>query len=359
MNKDLYTLANCIHTSDDFAEEASGRFPDKKYKRSVLAAVRSEKQPAARKRLATAAACLAVIAAAAGIFRSEVQAAIEQIHYSISSALGLGNSAARYTEVVHTSVSSGGYIVTLQEALAAYGTLYVTYTVEREDGSPVMPENDYFQLDSKLLINGEPVRDSSGTSSGFLDDEKKIWRTLLSCGTEGIDLSSENTYELKLSDPQLAERGTWEFKFKADGSELYADTKTMALNDQYVLPDGVVVTLDELSLNKVEQRITFHLTNSTCIQYDDFQLEFKDDQGRTAVFQTGTCGNGKGILVNSYVPAKDSPIRTWIAEDAKTLYVTAYLTDMPETDGLNPDDYRVQTGETAVWDLTNLKSGIR
>lgn len=47
MNKDLYTLANCIHTSDDFAEEASGRFPDKKYKRSVLAAsaVKSSPQP--------------------------------------------------------------------------------------------------------------------------------------------------------------------------------------------------------------------------------------------------------------------------------------------------------------------------
>lgn len=52
------------------------------------------------------AACLAVMTATTAVFQNEVQAAIEQIRYSLSAALGKDMSS--YSEVVHTSVSNAG-----------------------------------------------------------------------------------------------------------------------------------------------------------------------------------------------------------------------------------------------------------
>lgn len=354
MNKDFYILANRIPSSDNFAEETSGSFSQKQYQRSVLAAIRREKHLAGLKHLAAAAACLVIIIAAGGIFHHEVQAGIEQFHYSLGSALGLGNSLARYKEAVHTSVTSGDYVITLQEAAAAYEKLYVTCTIQRKDGKAVSSKETFSWLYTQLFINGQEINGGIGMSGGFLDQQRKTWKVLLTCSLDGTDLSGKNVYELKLSDLENQEKGTWKFKFRADGSELYADTKIMELDNRYVLPDGTVVTLDRLSLNRLEQRITFHLSGKKCI--DNFELRVKDEQGRTAKFELAGCAKGKGSLVNTYVPDGKQPVKTWIADDAKKLTVTAYLTDIPEKDRLNPDDYKKRIGKKVIWDLSKMKS---
>lgn len=353
MNKDFYILANRIHASDNFAEETSGSFSKNKYHQDVLASIRREKRLARQRQLAAAAACLAIIITAGSIFHNEVRAGIGPLHFSLDSALGLGNSLSRYKEVIHTPVTSGNYVITLQEAVAAYEKLYVTCTIQRKDGKAIKSNETFSWLYAQLSIKGQLIS-GSGISGGFLNEDRKTWRVLLTYSLDGTDFSGKNTYELKLSDLEKKEKGTWNFKFEADGSELYADTKIMELDNRYVLPDRTIVTLDRLSLNKLEQRITFHLSGKKCIE--NFELHVKDEHGRTAKFELAGCGNGKGSLVNTYVPAGKHPVKTWIADDAKKLTVTAYLTDMPEKDGLNPDDYKKQIGKKVSWDLSEMKS---
>lgn len=357
MKQDFYILANRIDSSKEppaSPDEIPDSFTQQKYRQDILAAIHSQNRPSKRKFLTAAAACIVVMGAITGIFHNEVQAAIEQIHYSLSEAFGLGSRLSRYTEIVNTAVHNGGYVITLQEAIAAPEKLYVSYLIQREDGQP-MPEENFFWITTELRINGEPVFSSGSVSSGFLDSEKKICHCVSEYELSSRNLSGENTYELKITDQENKQKGEWSFEFKADGSEIYADTKSMALGYEYTLPDGTTVILDELRINELEQQILFHTADHSCIQYDSFELYTEDEQGRTARFTARNQENGKGYLTNSYVPDENGPVRTWIADQAKQLTVTAYIIDMPETDGLRTDDYKYQTGDTVTWDLTQLK----
>lgn len=125
-----------------------------KYKQSVLASICMEKRAVVKKRLRVAAACAAVLVAATGIFHEEVRAAISRISYGLSEALGLQSDLAGYKEVLHTSVSAGGYIVTLEEAAAAPEKLALSYAVRREDGRRMLYgfENKFFQDRVRALM---------------------------------------------------------------------------------------------------------------------------------------------------------------------------------------------------------------
>lgn len=363
MNKDFYMLANEIADPMDGTDNAASFFqkqPDdavtEQYRNHMLAAIRQEKAQKRRRRLPAAAACILLMAAVTGLFHNEVQAAIEKIHVTLSTVFSPESRMSHYTEIIHTSVSSGDYVITLEEAIAAPEKLYVRFTTQREDGQPMTDADNSLSLYSELLIDGQSVCAGSGSSWGFDSERRTVRRESTDYLLSGFDLSGEHSYELRLSDQNQLHEGEWVFQFKADGSEIYADTKTMALGTRYTLPDGSEITLDELSLNELEQKITFHIS-ADAMYYQDFELHAVDEQGRMTKFDCGSFGNGRGYLKNSFVPQKDAPVLTWVAEDAQQLTVTFYIIDMPEIDGLNPDDYMQQIGETAVWDLTKLQGG--
>lgn len=357
MNKEWYRFANQLDLSNEVVKkEELDEMAKKQYERNVLAAIRREQATqnnATRstgkkhKGVIAAAACLVLLGGTLAIFHEEVHAAISHISYSISAALGLENDLAQYTEVVNTSVSDKGYVVTLQEAIAAPEKLVISYTAQREDGQPL---TDYLSLDAALYVNGSRIYGGASGQSGFLDGEKKILGCETSYDIFDIDLSGENTYELRFTaslDSLAGEDigGHWDFKFKADGTELFANTKYMALGNEFVLPNGGIVTLDTFSDNELEQRITFH-TSGAWGSYD-IRLTATDDQGRAADFYISSWGDGTGYMLNSEYTGR-------ILEDAKTVTVTVSAVEFPETDGKIPDDY-VQLGDPFIWDMANLK----
>lgn len=360
MKKEWYSFANQLNLSNEIVKkEELDEMTKKQYERNVLAAIRKEPQTTQnnikhntgkRHRGSIAAAvCLVLLGGMLAIFHEEVHAAISHISYSLSTALGLENDLTQYTEVVNTSVSDKGYVVTLQEAIAAPEKLAISYTVQREDGQPFM---DYLSLNAALYVNGSRIYDSAGGQAGFLDDEKKILGCETSYDILGIDLSSENTYELRFTaslDSYAGEDigGHWDFKFKADGTELFANTKHMALGNEFTLPNGASIILDTFSDNELEQRITFH-TSGTFGRYD-VMLTATDEQGRIAEFYISRFGDGKGYMLNSQYIENGR-----VLEDAKTVTVTAFAVELPENDGKIPDDY-VQLGEPFIWDMTTLK----
>lgn len=359
MKKEWYKFANQLDLSNEVVKkEELDEMAKKRYERNVLAAIRKEQTTQnntnrstgkKRKGAIAAAACLVLLGGTLAIFHEEVHAAISHISYSISAALGLENDLAQYTEVVNTSVSDKGYVVTLQEAIAAPEKLVISYTAQREDGQPL---TDYLSLDAALYVNGSRIYGGAGGQAGFLDDEKKILGCETSYDIPDIDLSGENTYELRFTaslDSYAGEDigGHWDFKFKADGMELFSNTKHMSLGNEFTLPNGGSIILDTFSDNELEQRITFH-TSGTFGRYD-VMLTATDEQGRIAEFYISRFGDGKGYMLNSQYIENGR-----ILGDAKTVTVTASAVELPENDGKIPDDY-VQLGEPFIWDMTNLK----
>ena len=359
MKKEWYRFANQLDLSNEvFKKEELDEMTKKQYERNVLATIHKEQTTEnntkrntgkTRKGAIAAAACLVLLGGTLAVFHEEVHAAISHISYSISTALGLENDLAQYTEIVNTSVSDKGYVVTLQEAMAAPDKLTISYTVQREDGQLL---TDFFDLHTNLYVNGSRIYGSYGGQQTFLDDEKKILGGEISYDIPDIDLSNENTYELKFtaSDPSTKNdiKGHWNFRFKADGTELFANTKHMTLGNEFVLPNGGIITLDTFSDNELEQRITFH-TSETGMGGYEVRLTTIDDQGRIADFYISRWGDGKGYMLNSQHIESGR-----ILEDAKTVTVTASAVELPENDGKIPDDY-VQLGEPFIWDMTNLK----
>ncbi|MDE6739905.1 MAG: DUF4179 domain-containing protein, partial [Lachnospiraceae bacterium] len=278
MNNKFYQLANNLtsehHTDSDVQAARLSDLEIKKYSDTVLTRIRNNKyntapenhnisdipnagnrHTASRGRrtirktaqYAAAAACLALVLGVA-VFSSDVHAAIEHIRWSLSSALGLSGDLADYRDIINTTVTDHGYMITLQEVIATDEKLVVNYTIQREDGEfmgeiPLMPDSDL------LYINGKNVTDAVSGGSGFIDDEHTIVGISSTFDVPGIDMAQENTYQLKLEslnnyDSDTKIKGTWNFSFTADGSDIITDTTTLPISRTFTIVEGVTVTLE-------------------------------------------------------------------------------------------------------------------
>ena len=201
MKREAYRLANEFQTDFSADQDRLMDSPDdmemKRYEANALREIRKEKR-AAKGSIGkiTAAACIAAaLLAGTVMFRQEVHASIRQITWSISSALGLSEDLAAYRDVLNSSVSDKGYVVTLQEAVVSEEKLTVNYTIQREDGQPI---EDYLTPDEQLFVNGKQVMGGAGGSSGFLDEEQTIIGAEMSYQIPGVDMSQENEFCIKI-----------------------------------------------------------------------------------------------------------------------------------------------------------------
>ena len=338
-------------------------FPRMKYEQSVLCKIRTDRRARRRKRMRVAAASLAVLAAVTAAFHEEVRAAIGRIGYSLGTALKLQDSLDEYKEVVRTTIHDGGYLVTLEEAVVAPQKLVLGYTVRREDGQPFTNgfENAYridprtcFNVTDRLYINGIQTVENRVCRLDFLDEEEKILGGQNAYDITDTDLALENVYELKLSYGS----GNWNFRFKADGAAMYGDAKRMALENRFVLPDGTVLTLDELCVNALEQKILLHASEKDVLEAYAITLEAVDDRGRTAEFYL--TGSEDGIHYTMYASAG-----SYLPEGARTAAIAMYAAKFenagPETvEGRvlkagNKSALTPEGDDGTVWDLTALR----
>lgn len=334
MERNIYRLANQIQDiftetengGDVFREGQLDEDLKKFYQQSVLAAIRKDRRMTRRKRLRAAAACLVILAAATALFQDEVRAAIGRASYSLRMALGLDSDLAAYKEVIHTSVRDGGYLVTLQEAVAAPEKLAVSYTVQREDGRPFYDSFDLhrmFDVEDQLWINGKEAGQFREREQHFLDEQETVLGGRISYDLAQMDLSGQNTYELRL----YFDKGNWNFRFQADGCELYADTKRMTLGNAYRLPNGTQVTLDELMVNELEQRITMHTSEDGDISQYAITLQATDEQGRTAEFYGADVSGTECVMYaekNSFLAADADMVTV-------RMYVEEFVAAGPKT----------------------------
>ena len=342
MNREAYRLANELRT-DSGADEAYlidslGDLDMKKYKNTVLREIKKDKQYTKKSFRGLAVAACAAVAVLAGtaVLSEEVHAAIRQIRYSLSSALGLSTDLAGYREVVNTSVSDKGYVITLDEVVVSQDTLVASYTVTREGGESMQ---DMPVPDGSLSINGERVSVSGSGSAGFLDEEQTVLGVVEAYQvSKDTNLALENDVRLTFGSlgHENPVHGKWEFAFSASGSDLIADTRHIAIGKDFELPDGTKVTLEEYTSNELEQRIFFSWSGGTRYL---LMVMATDQNGNQVEYGVRSSDAKSGYLQNEEYVGDGR-----LGDDAGTVTMTLYAVKLPDTDGQISDDY-VQIGE--------------
>lgn len=302
MNREAYRLANEIRTDlspdPDRIMAGPGDTGMKGYQEHALKEIRKEQQSRRRFGKMAVAACAAVtLLTGTAAFGGEVHAAIRQITWSIENALGISKDLADYRDVIHTSVADKGYVVTLQEAVVSEEMLTINCTVQREDGQPM---EQYLSPMECLYVNGAPATGGSRGSAEFLDEEHSILGVEMSYDLPGMDLSGENEYRIEIEELGSGEgvKGSWKFAFTADGAALIADTRRISIGKEFTLPDGVTITLEELAMNDLEQRISFRQSGST--RYMP-QVLAEDSEGHRVEFGLRSSDARSGYLSNEEI----------------------------------------------------------
>lgn len=360
MNREAYKLANRIETEPGADEEYLKERPDdmemKRIKTHILQEIKKEKQTKRRNyRGVYAAACAALILFGGTIFfGDEVHAMMRQISWSIGNAFGISSDLADYREVVNTSITDGEYIVTLQEVIATEEKLIISYTIGRKDGQSVeklidtsggadLERGIYPETD--LYINGEKVQSAILADYRFIDDEKTVVGAVAQLqflGSE-IDISQENEYKIGFY------RNRWniafhvgEFSFKADGTDLIADTKRTDIDKAFELPDGIIVTLNELATNELEQRISYSLSAHT-----DYIVKVKaaDSAGNRAEFGVRVQGSTSGYMQNERIVYDGEVYYSKLDDSAESVTMTLYAVELSNESGKADQDYE-QIGES-------------
>lgn len=343
MNRKAYELANEIRIKPedgDCLEECPSDVEMKRYKNHVLNEIKKEKQTkkSTFRRISVAACAALMLAAGTIAFGDEVHAAIKQIAWNLNNALGISKDLADYKEVVNTTSSDKGYVITLQEAVVSEEKLVVNYTLQREDGQPM---ENYLTPDGVLYINGKLLMGGTAGSAEYLDEEHTILGVVADydiLGDRDWDLSQENDFELVFNQLGFEKgvKGNWSFAFSADGADLIADTLRTEINKTFELPDGIKITLKDLKRNDLEQRISYDLTGGT--RYV-LMIKAEDNTGNQVEFGVRSQTAESGYMQNQEIIDSGR-----LSDGADTVTMTLYAVELPESDGRISDDYE-QIGE--------------
>ncbi len=341
MNREAYKLANKIRTDcrtdGDCLMECPEDMEMKRYETNVLKEIRKEKKEG-RKSLGkmTAAACAAAaLFMGTTVFGSEVHAAVKQITWSISSALGLSGDLADYRDVIQTSSTDKGYVITLQEAIVAEKKLAVNYTIQREDGQPL---DQMLSLSESVYVDGKRSSVGAGGGSEFLDEEQTVLGMELTYEIPDLDPTLEHEFRIEVSEIGGKDRvkGSWGFAFTADGEELFVDTKHVPIDKEFTLPDGVTLILEELTMNELEQTIIYR--TDAPAEYI-LQVMAEDNAGNQAEFGTRFADKTSGYMSNEEIIFDGR-----ISDDASVVTMTLNAVEIPKESGQMSHDY-VQIGE--------------
>lgn len=347
MNREAYRLANKIGAEEwadrDCLVESPEDMEMKRYEAAVLKEIRKEKRTSGKAfgKMAVAACAALALFTGTAVFGGEVHAAIRQITWSIGSALGLSGDLSDYRDVIRTSAVDKGYVVTLQEAVVAEKKLAVNYTIQREDG---MPMDQMVNLSEDVYVDGKMVSTGAGGGAAFLDEEQTVLGLELSYEIPDLDPALEHEFRIEINHIGSEDmvRGNWDFAFTADGAELSADTRRVEIEHAFALPDGVTLTLEELTMNELEQKITYRTSAPT--NYI-LQVIAVDDAGRRTEFGTRYADRTSGYMANEEI-LEDGRI----ADAASSVTMTLNAVELPEESGQMSNDY-VQVGEAFTLEL--------
>lgn len=327
MRESVYDLLNDMdHQPKEYTAENVSEKDIKKWKKAFVA----KRHFPAEKWIKYAAAAAVLCAVAAGTVmgpvRHNVYAGVKAVAYDLSQALGITKELEPYKTVVGSTISGGGYSVTLNEVVLDEESMYITYTLTVPEKMETEEDEMSYHDDMTVYINGRMASLAGSGGTVKVDDYTLAsdWKKELPNVNTARDIDVE--IQCAVNGDEI---GT--FRFTASGEELALDTLTVPLDETVTLPDGTRVTFERYTSNAMGQSIYFTKTSSS---YDyDFMLKGEDDLGNPVEFFVRYSEREEGRM-------EVEPIDNgYVSDQASSLTLTPYAAKMPEDSGKMSSDY--------------------
>ncbi|QOX63510.1 DUF4179 domain-containing protein [Anoxybacterium hadale] len=281
-------------------------------------------------KLASAAICgfIAAIMIGGIAYADEIQAAAKSASWQIASYLGIEKELDDYVTVVSTSRSSKGYTVTLNEVILDHDELLVSSTVQSGEKM-----DDGLHASANIYINGKRASESAGGSLRKIDEQ--TLESVISYKLNEQYTADPLDFEIKydFTSPEGKEiNGNWDFRFKASGTALAADTIHIPLQVSYRLPNGELIQLTEFTSNSIGSKIYFQSVEPSKEEGRsyDMNLEGTDQMGNKVIFYLSYRNQERGAFKLSE-PLLDS---------AEVLSLQPYAVAFPEKSGRLSNDFK-------------------
>ena len=324
MSQNIYELLNNVETDfTDYPQDTPiSESTIHKLKKNVHTKMK-HRHSSLRPIAAAACLCLVIGILCAGPLKVPVNAAAKLLSYKISYALGVHRDLTPYENAINQSVTDQGITVTLNEVILDKDSIIISTTESASAGSPT-------GLTGLIYINGQLIMQGASGSSAPLGDG--LTGTVMEYDIKGIDTSGKLDVELELSDEG---KGSWDFAFQADGSELKSATLEQPLGITISLPDQSQVVLRTLSINPAATKIYYDYIS----KIDNYDLMFNgnDSLGNPIAFYLSRSDKSGGQLRLDALTGE-------IGENAESLTLTPYAVKFPEGSGRMSDDWQ-QTGD--------------
>lgn len=333
MKTNIYMMLNDIESNaDDYPQENWTEADAKKMKKKVFHKLHNR----GRKKSIIAFVCTAAVLALVIMlpFSGTAADAMEQLTYRIGTFLGIDKNLSPYEQIVNQSITDHGITMTLNSVVLDENELTVSTTETYEDSSEAMKGS----ITGNVYVNGVSASDGAGGGSRSIDEHTT--ETVMTYHLDHIDTSRNLDIIIRFRGYE-AVRGSWEFKFNADGKQLLIDTATVHLKHQYQLPDGSTITLTRYTSNAMGQKI-YYTTDGNKNDYDMI-LKGTDDLGNAVSFYVSSSDKKGGKFVIDNLDGN-------LNDDATALTLTPYAVKMPETSGKMSDDYQ-PAGESFTFEL--------
>lgn len=336
MDKKIYSILN--ETKTDLAGYEPQIMQEEEINQIMTKLTGNKKKSKMRKFIA-AAACAMVVVTAAGatVFSDQVYAGWKAISYDIAGFLGIQKDLEPYTTVVEQSLSKGGITVTLNEVILDKDELIVAFTEVHEERLQEYSPG----LSGQIYLNGR--NEFTGASGGSeVLDEHTIYQVM---HYDLADLDADQEWDIEIVFSESESEGTlkWEFAFHTNRAELAVNTRTIALDYQFTLPEGEIIRLTEFTTNDIGQKIYYTKSKNMNQRYD-IQLRGEDNLGNPIEFLLSR-GNKEGGRLNL------DTYGGMIGAEATSLTLTPYAVKLPEGSGQLSNDFQ-PVGESFTFDIT-------
>ncbi|KPU43513.1 hypothetical protein OXPF_29540 [Oxobacter pfennigii] len=341
--KNIYELLNHIEINlEDYAKEELNDMEKQKLRKAFK---RRQNRIFNSKKIGVVAVALLL---ALGFFTQTdlgkaVYAATEnklaEISYSIGEALGIEKNIEPYSNVVNQVVESNGIEMKLTDAIIDKDELILS--IITNTNKPVEGIN----FDYDIFINGKKIMRYGATGvGGAIDDSKTRFFSAYSVNIAGIDTAENINIKVALKNLTYYTgnastdkvKGKWEFEFTANGSELTANTYTVALDYAFNIGNEKY-TLEEFRYNPVNQKIFGKVKDRSERSYE-IDLRGKDNLGNEVEFFL-TSVSGEDLVF------KYQNLDGDLSDEITAITLTPYAARLPEKSGRSGDNWE-QAGET-------------
>lgn len=316
MKKNIYDVLNDIEV--DLNDIEKENFTELERKRAMKNFREKTQRTKSYKKYIGVAAAFVVSAGAVGSI--PVFASTNPVMYSIANFLGIDKDLEDYATAIHKSVTKGDFTLQLNEVILDNEELIVSSTLTSKNKL----EEGFSMPMGSVYVNGKHISTGGGGSSKQLDDYTV--EEVMHYNLDEI-LIGDMDIKIIFKDPLVegkVHKACWTFEFNTNGDELAEDTHTKLLNEEFILPNDVQISLQHYTSNNVGQKIYF--TQSEKGTTYDMVLRGQDDLGNPVEFYLSHLVDREGLF-------KIDELHSKLSNEASSYTLEFYVSELPKQSG--------------------------